>query len=90
MDAIRAEVQEWASRVDVAPSDEVMKQFYVDSLEGGTPDELAEQSVTAAVLALGTRVIPRDQMLDHMAFWCSGVLVGVRAAKRMEEAESRG
>lgn len=82
MDAIRAEVEDWSQHMSVRPSDELLAQFYSDSLGGGTADELAEVSIQSVLAMVGPTALP--ELPQHMALWCSAVLLGVRAAKRAE------
>lgn len=81
MDAIRAELEDWAQEQQVAPSDEVMAHFYAESFGGGTARELVEASIESVVSMLGP--MPTELLMEHMATWCSGILLGVRAARRL-------
>jgi hypothetical protein len=82
MDAIRAEVEDWNRLVAVQPSHEVLEQFYTDSLAGGSANDLAQIAVGAVVDLVGPGSISPEALTQYMAVWCSGVLVGARAAKR--------
>lgn len=85
MDAIRAEVDDWSQKQEIAPSNEVMGQWFSDSLDGGTPEDLAGLSVEAVIRMLH-RPMTKDQVIDFMGVWCSAVVLGVRAAKRAQES----
>jgi hypothetical protein len=82
MDALRAELDDWAEQQEVAPSHEVLAQFYTDGLGGSSPEELAELSVDAVVNLVGPQ--PAHVLVEHMATWCAAVLLGVRAARRAD------
>jgi hypothetical protein len=82
MDAIRAELEDWSEKQEVAPSREVMDHFYAESFDGATVGDLAKASVETILSMIGPA--PVEVLSEYMATFCSGILLGVRAARRLE------
>jgi hypothetical protein len=79
IDEVRAEVERWLEKQELPSSDEVMAQFWADSLGGASAAEMAEAVLPVVFAMIGP--CSKERAVDAAAFLCSGVLIGARAAR---------
>jgi hypothetical protein len=89
MDAIKAEVKDWPDGAAGRSSREILGPVLHGLTRRRTVDDLADVSIDAVVSLLGGAPISQRDLASFMGVWCSAVLLGVRAAKRVY-AEGEG